>query len=98
MYLGWGSGEACTGFLLGKPVGKKSLGRPSPRWEDNDKMDLQEVGFGFIDWIVLAQDRDMWRALVNAVMNFRVPKNAGNSLTNCKPESFSRTLLQGVIN
>jgi hypothetical protein len=49
------------------------LGRPRRRWEDNIKMDLQEVGFGGMDWIELAQDRDSWRALVNAGMNLRVP-------------------------
>ena len=53
--------------------GKKPLGRPRCRWDDNIKMDLQEVGFGGIDWIKLAQDKDRWRALVNAVMNLRVP-------------------------
>ena len=59
--------------LLGKPEGKRALERPRRRWEDNMNMDLQEVGFGCMDWIELAQDRDIWRALVNAVMNFRVP-------------------------
>jgi len=59
--------------LVGKPEGKKPLGRPRRRWEDNIKMDLQEVGCGGIDWIELAQDRDRWWALVNAVMNLRVP-------------------------
>ena len=57
----------------GKPEGKKPLGRLRHRWEDNIEMDLQEVGCGGMDWIELAEDRDRWRALVNAVMNLRVP-------------------------
>jgi len=59
--------------LVGKPDGKKPLGRPRRRWGDNIKMDIQEVGCGGVDWIELAQDRDRWRALVNGVMNLRVP-------------------------
>ena len=59
--------------LGGKPEGKRPLGRPRRRWEDNIKMDLQEVGRGCGDWMGLAQDRDRWRALVNTVVNFRVP-------------------------
>ena len=59
--------------LVGKPEGKRSLGRPRRRWEDNIKMDLQEVGGGRGDWRHLAQDRDRWRALVGKVRDFRVP-------------------------
>jgi len=59
--------------LMGKPEGKRPLGRPRRRWEDNIKMDLQVVGCGGTDWIVLAQDRDRLLALVNAVMNLRFP-------------------------
>jgi hypothetical protein len=59
--------------LVGKSEGKRLLGRPKCRWEDNIRMDLQEVGCGCEDWIGLAQDRDRWRALVSAVMNFRIP-------------------------
>ena len=62
-----------TGFWWGKPEGKRPFGRPKRRGEDNIKMDLQEVGCGGMDWIELAQDRDRWRALVNAVMNPWVP-------------------------
>ena len=58
---------------MGKSEGKRPLGRPRLRSEDNIKMDLQEVGFGVMDWIDLAQDRDRWRVLVNAVMNIRFP-------------------------
>jgi hypothetical protein len=59
--------------LVGKPEGKRPLGRPRRRWEDNIKMDLQEVGGGRGDWMGLAQDRDRWRALVGTVRDFRVP-------------------------
>ena len=59
--------------LVGKPEGMRPLGRPRRRWEDNIRMDLQEVECGYMDWIGLAQDRDRWRTLVSAVMNIRVP-------------------------
>ena len=67
--------------LVGKPEGNRPLGRPRRRWEDNIKMDIQEVGCEGMDWIELAQDKDRWRALMFAVMNLRVPQNAGNFLT-----------------
>ena len=83
--------------LVGRPEGKRPLGRPRRRWGDNIKMDLQEVGGGCEDWLELAQDRDRWRALVNTVMNLRVPKMRGISWLAAKPVSFSRrTLLHGV--
>jgi len=60
-------------FLLGKPEGKRPLGRPRCKWVDNIRTDLQEVGCGYVDWIGLAQDRHSWRTLVSALMNIRVP-------------------------
>jgi hypothetical protein len=60
-------------ILVGKPEGRRPLGRPRRRWEDNIKMDLREIGFGDVDWIHLAQDRDRWQAVVNTMMNPRVP-------------------------
>jgi len=66
---------------VGKPKGERPLGRPRCRWEDNIKTDLQEVGCEGMNWIDVAQDRDRWWAVMNAVMNLRVPQNAGNFLT-----------------
>ena len=66
-------GRGVCRVLVGKTEGKRPLGIPRRRWEGNIKMDLQEVGCGNMDWIELAQDRDRWRALVNAVMNLRFP-------------------------
>jgi hypothetical protein len=60
-------------ILVGKPEGKRPLGRPRSRWKDDIKMGLREIGWGGMGWIDLAQDRDQWRALVNTVMNLRVP-------------------------
>jgi len=76
-----------------KPEGKRPLRRPRLRWEDNSKLDLQEVGCGGMDWIDVAQDRDRWRSLVDMVVNLWVPFNAGNYLTSLKPVSFSRRIL-----
>ena len=100
----WVGHVACMGerrgvcrALVGKPEGKRLLGRPRRRWEDNIKMDLLEVGCGGMDWVELAQDRERWRALVSAVMNLRVPYSVGNFLTSLKPVSFSRrTVLHGL--
>jgi hypothetical protein len=63
---------ACR-VLVGKPEGERPLGRPGRRWEDNIKMDFQDVGWGVMDWIQLGQVRDRWQALVNMVMNLQVP-------------------------
>jgi hypothetical protein len=65
--------RGCNGPTVGKPDRKSPLGRPRSRWANNIKIDLLEIGWVGVDWIGLAQDRDKWRALVNAVMNLRVP-------------------------
>jgi hypothetical protein len=70
-------------LLVGKPEEKIPLGRPKWRWVDNIRMDLGEIGWGGVDWIGLVQDRDKWRALLNAVMNLPVPYNAGKLLSDC---------------
>jgi hypothetical protein len=76
----WEGHAACMGekrnayrILVGKPEEKRPLGRPRRSWEDNIRIDLREIGWGVMDWIDLARDRDQWRALVNTVMNLRVP-------------------------
>ena len=74
-----GQGRGVHRGLMGRPEGKRPLGRPRCRWEDNIKMDLWEVGGGCEDWMELAQDRDRWRALVGTVMNLRVPRMWGIS-------------------
>jgi hypothetical protein len=68
-----GEGRGVYRVLVGKPEGQRPQERPRRRWEDNIKMELQEVGCGGLNWIELDQYRDRWRALVNAVMNFRIP-------------------------
>jgi hypothetical protein len=67
-----GEGRKVYRVLVGRPEGKRPLGRPRRRWEDGIRMDLEEIDWGGVEWIHLAQDRDRWRALVNAVMNLRV--------------------------
>jgi len=68
-----GEERGAYSVLVGKPEGKRPLGRPRRRWVDNIRMDLQEMGCGYKDWIGLAQDKDGWRRLLSAVMNLRVP-------------------------
>jgi hypothetical protein len=77
-------------ILVGNPEEKRPLGRPRRRWVDNIKMDLREIIWDGMDWIDLPQDRDQWKALVNAVMNLRVPYNAGKFFSGCTIGSFSR--------
>jgi len=86
----WVGNIACIGdrrgayrILVRKPEGRRPLGRPRHRCEDNIKMDLQELGMNGMNWIALAQDTDRWRPLMNAVTNFQVPQNAGKFLTSC---------------
>jgi hypothetical protein len=86
--MGWTGSVAGMGerrgvyrVLVGKPEGKEPLGRPRRRWEYNIKIYFQEVGCGGMDWIELVQDKDRWRGLVTAVMNFRVPYIEENLLT-----------------
>jgi hypothetical protein len=67
-----GEGRNVYRVLVGKPEGRRPLGRPRRRWEDEIRMDLEEIGWGGVEWIHLAQDRDRWRGVVNAVMNLRV--------------------------
>jgi hypothetical protein len=67
-------------ILVGKPEGKGPLGKPRRRWVNNIKMDLREIGWDDVDWIDLVEDIDQWRALVNTVLNLRVPRNTGSSL------------------
>ena len=74
-----GEGRGVHRVLIGKPEGKRPLGRPRRRWEDNIKMDLQEAGGGCGNGMELARDRDRWRALVSTVRNFRIPKMRGIS-------------------
>jgi hypothetical protein len=82
---------------VGRPEEKKPLGRPRCSWVDNIKKVLRDIGWGGMDWIDLAQDRDQWRALVITVMNLRVPLNFGKFLSSCETGGFSRrTLLHGV--
>jgi hypothetical protein len=68
-----GEGRGAYRVLVGRPEGRRPLGRPRHRWEDNIKMDFEEVGWGSMDWIDIAQDRDRWRGVVSAVMNLWVP-------------------------
>ena len=84
--------------LVGKPEGRRPLGRPRRRCVDNIRIGLQEVGCGYMVWIGLAQDTDRWRTRLSAVMNLRVPWNAENFLTSCKPVSFSRRTLHHGVN
>jgi hypothetical protein len=91
--MGWAcstNGEKRNAYriLVGNPERKRPLGRPRRRWVDNIKMDLREIGWDGMDWIDLAQDRDQWRALVNAVVNLRLPQNVGKFFSVCTIGGF----------
>jgi hypothetical protein len=84
-------------ILVGKPEGKRPLERPRRRWVHNIRMGLRDIGWGGMDWIDLAQDRDQWRALVNTVMNLRIPQNFGKLLRGFTSDGFRRRAqLHGV--
>jgi hypothetical protein len=84
-------------LMLRNPEGKRSVLRPRRRWMINIKMDLGKTEWGRMDWLDMAQDKDQWRALVNTVMNLRVPLNTGKLLNSCTTVGLSRrTLLRGV--
>jgi hypothetical protein len=92
-----GEKRAAYMVLVARPEEKRPLGRPRRRREDNIKMDFQELGWRRMDRIDLAQDRDRWRALLNAIRNVRVPYNVGSFLSSRRHDSFSgRTLFHGV--
>jgi hypothetical protein len=84
-------------ILVEKPEGKRPLRRPRCTWVDNINMDRKEIGWGYMDWIDLAQDGDRWRALMNTVMNLRVPQNVGKFLSSCTTGSFSRRAQLHVV-
>ena len=77
MWHVWETGDMCS-LLVGKPVGMKPLGRSWHRWEDNSRMDLQQVGWGGMDWVDVVQDRERWLAIVNVEMNMQVTPIEGN--------------------
>jgi hypothetical protein len=79
--------------LVGKPEGKRPLGKPRRSWKVNIKVDIHGLGCGGMVWIDVAQDRDRWLTLVNAVMNLRAAQNAGSFLSSCEPVCFSRRTL-----
>jgi hypothetical protein len=83
-------------ILVGKPEGKRPLGRLRRRWDDNIRIGHRKVGLGVVAWKHVAQDRDQWRVIVNTIMNLRVPYKVGNLLNSWATISFSRILLHGV--
>jgi hypothetical protein len=82
---------------VGKREGKRPLGRPRCRWVNNIRMDLGEVGWGDVDWIGLAKDRDRWRALVNSVLNLRVPRNAGKLSSSLASSGLSISVQPHIV-
>jgi hypothetical protein len=93
-----GEKRTANRLLVEKPEGKRPLGRPRRRWVDNIRMDLVEVGWGDVDWIGLAKDRKRWRALVNSVLNLRVPLHAGKLSSGLTSSGLSKSAQLHIVN
>jgi hypothetical protein len=97
LLVGMGEERNAYRLLVGKPDGKRPLGRPRRRWMDAIRMDRGEVGYGDVDWIGLAQDRNRWRAVVNSLLNLRVPRNAGKLSSGLTSSGLSSSVQLHIV-